>query len=118
MLTRLVRRLPGPDTGAVAVVTHDCGEQVHLLEGDLVGLTPGQAFGPGRDESRWPGMRHGPCRAPAGRTLLEAGPRLIGLRTPNGSGLPAPASVGQASAGEYVPVNSAVSVAAVVPVVP
>ncbi|MGW4386684.1 hypothetical protein [Streptomyces sp. NPDC004685] len=71
MPTRLVRRLPGPDTGTVGVITHGRVEQVHLSEGDLVDLTLGRVFGPGHDESRRPRMRHGPCRAPAGCTLLE-----------------------------------------------
>ncbi|WP_406517310.1 hypothetical protein [Streptomyces sp. NBC_00134] len=53
------------------MITHDFVEEGHLLDGDRVDLTPGQAFGPGRDECRRPGMRHGPCRAPAGRALVE-----------------------------------------------
>ncbi|MCX5442572.1 MULTISPECIES: cupin domain-containing protein [unclassified Streptomyces] len=71
VLTRLVRWLPGLDTSAAGVITHDYVEEVYLLEGDLVDLTLGQTFGPGHYASRRPGMRHGPYRTPAGCTMLE-----------------------------------------------
>lgn len=70
--TRLVRRLPGPDTGTVGVITHGCVEQVPLLEGDLVDLTLGRVFGPGHDESRRPGH--------ASRSLSRPGCTLLGIR--------------------------------------
>ncbi|MFE7011153.1 cupin domain-containing protein [Streptomyces sp. NPDC057651] len=71
VLTRLVRWLPGLDTSAAGVITHDYVEEVYLLEGDLVDLTLGQTFGPGHYASRRPGTRHGPYRTPAGCTMLE-----------------------------------------------
>jgi hypothetical protein len=69
--TRLLRFPPGTDTSPNGTLTHDCWEEVWILEGTLHDLRLDQTFGAGMYACRPPGMAHGPWRSNEGCLTFE-----------------------------------------------
>lgn len=67
VFTRLLKFEPGTET--TATLTHECWEEVYIIEGGLmVGDT---AYTKGMVAVRPPGMPHGPFKAPVGALTFE-----------------------------------------------
>jgi hypothetical protein len=69
--TRLLRFPPGTDTSPNGTLTHDCWEEVWIVEGTLHDLRLDQTFGAGMYACRPPGMAHGPWRSDEGCLTFE-----------------------------------------------
>lgn len=69
--TRRVKFLPGTDTSADGILTHDFWEEVYVVEGDITDLRLNQTFTAGMYSCRPPGMPHGPWRSQNGVLFLE-----------------------------------------------
>lgn len=67
VFTRLLRFEPGTET--TKVLTHECWEEVYIIEGSLI--SGEQVFTKGMVAVRPPGMKHGPFKAPAGALTFE-----------------------------------------------
>ena len=69
--TRLLRFPPGTDTSPNGTLTHDCWEEVWIVEGTLHDLRLDQSFSAGMYACRPPGMAHGPWRSDEGCLTFE-----------------------------------------------
>jgi hypothetical protein len=69
--TRLLRFPPGTDTSPNGTLTHECWEEVWIVEGTLHDLRLDQAFAAGMYACRPPGMAHGPWRTDDGCLTFE-----------------------------------------------
>ena len=65
--TRLLKFSPGAET--TKVLTHECWEEVYIIEGGLICCD--QVFTKGMIAVRPPGMKHGPFKAPVGALTYE-----------------------------------------------
>ena len=62
----LMRFAPGTDTTPNGVQTHDCWEEVYIVEGSITDLRLNETFTAGMYACRPPGMPHGPWRSDDG----------------------------------------------------
>lgn len=65
--TRLLKFAPGTET--TNILTHECWEEVYIIEGGLI--CGDQVFTKGMVAVRPPGMKHGPFKAPVGALTYE-----------------------------------------------
>ncbi len=69
--TRLTRFLPGADTAAFGVKSHDYPEEIFVVSGRLYDAAVGRWLVAGDYVSRPPGEPHGPFRSEEGCVVLE-----------------------------------------------
>jgi len=67
IFTRLLKFELGAEN--TKVLTHDCWEEVYIIEGGLI--CGNQVFNRGMVAVRPPGMKHGPFKAPVGALMFE-----------------------------------------------
>lgn len=73
VFTRLLKFEPGAEVNRV--LTHDCWEEVYILEGGII--SGDRVFTKGMVAIRPPGMKHGPFKAPVGALTFEVHYRSI-----------------------------------------
>jgi ChrR Cupin-like domain len=75
-VTSVMRFAPGTDTTPNGVQTHDCWEEVYILDGSITDLRLNETFTAGMYACRPPGMPHGPWRSDDGCLTFQVRYRI------------------------------------------
>ena len=69
--TRLTRFLPGADTSAYSVQSHDFVEEIYIIEGEIHDAVFDRTLVAGDYTCRPPHEKHGPFKSPKGCLVME-----------------------------------------------